>query len=83
MGTRDHKEEKVGYVAALLTSSLPVEENHGGCQATKEAEDDTEWCDDIDQERDGHCFESCGLLFRLSVNNSQISSGPFNIFISC
>ena len=72
MRTRDHKEEKVGDVAALLTSSLPVEENHGGCQATKEAEDDTEWRDDIDQERVRHRFESCGLLFCCSVNASQI-----------
>ena len=59
VATRDHEEEKVGDVASLFTSFLPVKENHHGCQAAEETEDNTEWCDDIGQERDRHCFKHC------------------------
>ena len=55
----DHEEEKVGDIASLFTSFSPVEENHDGCQAAKDAEDDTERCDDIRQERDRHYFKHC------------------------
>ena len=62
VATRDHEEEKVGHVASLFTSFPPVEENHDGCEAAKEAEDDTEWCDDIGQERGRYRLEHCDAL---------------------
>ena len=75
VATRDHEEENVGDVASLFASFFPVEENHDGCQAAKEAEDDTEWCDQVGQERDRQWFEHCGVpLLCCSVNCSQIES---------
>ena len=44
----DKEEDRIGDVATLLTFLLPVEEYHDDGQATKEAKDNTERCDDIE-----------------------------------
>ena len=47
----DEEKDRIGDVATLLTFLLPVEEYHDDGQAKKEAKDNTERCDDIDQQR--------------------------------
>ena len=57
----NHDEERIGDVAPLFASFLPVEEDQDGGQATKEAEDNTEWGDNIGQQRyfSRYCFQHC------------------------
>ena len=53
----NHNEERIGDIAPLFASFLPVEEDQDGSQATKEAEDNAEWGDNIGQQQ--YCFRYC------------------------
>ena len=69
-----HRQQKrVGQVAALLASVLPVEEDHDGCQTTQDAEDNTERYDDLGQQRDQCCLKH-RLFFLPSLWFSSSSS---------
>ena len=67
-----HRQQKrVGQVAALLASVLPVEEDHNGCQTTQDAEDNTERYDDLGQQRDQCCLKHIGC-FSSRLFGSQV-----------